>query len=91
MLSLSALPGNSWLALPILAIILIFGPSVWNKSPKAPGPPLARFTNIWMGYRMLLGGFHKENMDLHRKYGMFEHRTPTQFSISRLIADTIAL
>lgn len=64
-----SLPVNGWLALPALALLLLLAPFLTSKNPKAPGPPLARFTTFWMAYRVYRGNFHKENIELHEKYG----------------------
>lgn len=43
----------------------------WRKRPHAPGPFLARFTNIWQATEMIKGHFHTTNIELHQTHGIF--------------------
>ena len=36
-----------------------------------PGPPLARFTKLWLLVQYMKGDFQKTNIELHEKFGMF--------------------
>lgn len=42
----------------------------WKKYPQAPGPFLARFTNLWQGTQMAKGQFEAVNVELHQRHGM---------------------
>lgn len=61
---------TGWPALGVAALYIAWVLVAWLKYPNAPGPLLARFSNIWFAYRMKKGHFEKENIELHRKYGM---------------------
>lgn len=58
-----------WSLLVAISVLVTRWYSRWRKCPAAPGPQLARFTNIWQAYRMIRGDFEKQNVELHRKHG----------------------
>lgn len=59
----------SWPVVVGLALVLLIAYRLWNRGPSAPGPFLARFTDLWLAYRQIKGGFQVENVELHKKYG----------------------
>lgn len=63
-----ALP-KGWTALALAALCFAWLAMSRLKYPSAPGPFVARFSNIWYARKMLQGHFEKENVDLHRKHG----------------------
>ncbi|KAK1985486.1 cytochrome P450 [Colletotrichum cereale] len=56
----------------------------WLRSPlrSAPGPLVARFTDLWYFHRVKQGDFEKLNLQLHRKYGPIVRYGPNRYSIS---------
>lgn len=58
-----------WPALLFVALVLIVASLLRDQNPKAPGPFLARFSNLWQSYRMARGQFHKEVTGMHKTYG----------------------
>jgi hypothetical protein len=45
-----------------------------------PGPPAARFTELWRTRRYALGGWHQDILDLHDKYGPVVRIAPNEIS-----------
>ncbi|KAL1862926.1 hypothetical protein Daus18300_008256 [Diaporthe australafricana] len=78
---LESLPLASWPAVAALAFIVFLASFLWNKNPKAPGPFLARFTDLWLVYRMSKRKMQEENVELHRKYGKIVRLGPNYYSI----------
>lgn len=68
-----------WPALGVVVLYTIWVFTRWLRYPRAPGPLLARFSDLWYAYRNVLGNFEKDNVELHRKYGMYRHR-PGRFA-----------
>lgn len=66
---LEKLPLASWPVLTGLALVVLIASRLWNRGPSAPGPFLARFTDLWLAYRQRVGKFQEENVELHKKYG----------------------
>lgn len=63
-------PASAWPAVAALVIFLAIVPFLRNhKYPRAPGPFLARYSNIWLAKKMAEGSFEKTNIALHRKHG----------------------
>ncbi len=46
-----------------------------------PGPFWARFTRLWYFFRVAQGGFEKDNIALHRRYGPIVRIAPNMYSI----------
>ncbi|KAF3764092.1 putative cytochrome P450 pisatin demethylase [Cryphonectria parasitica EP155] len=59
------------------------------KYPDAPGPLLARFTNMWQTYKMAKGNFHHDNIKMHDEYGKIVRTGPDSYSINDLAAAKI--
>lgn len=59
----------NWPVLAGLALVVLVASRLWNRGPSAPGPFLARFTDLWLAYRQIKGAFQVENVELHKKYG----------------------
>lgn len=59
-------------ALGVLAAVALVA-AIWRafftRLASVPGPFAARFTDLWYAYRIYLGGFEKDNLRLHEKYG----------------------
>ena len=59
-------------ALGVLAGVAL-AVAVWRafftRLASVPGPFVARFTDLWYAYRIYRGGFEKDNLKLHQKYG----------------------
>jgi hypothetical protein len=53
-----------------LALVVAVAKAVFGSLASVPGPFVARFTDLWYGYRVYRGGFEKDNIRLHEKYGM---------------------
>lgn len=56
----------------VLLLAITLGLAIWrifNGLWSVPGPFVARFTDLWYAYRVFRGGFEKDNIELHRKYG----------------------
>lgn len=60
-------------ALGVLAAVALVA-AIWRafftRLASVPGPFAARFTDLWYAYRIYRGGFEKDNLQLHKKYGM---------------------
>ncbi|KAK2589456.1 hypothetical protein QQS21_012867 [Conoideocrella luteorostrata] len=48
---------------------------------SVPGPFWARFTRLWYFRRVYMGGFERDNIDLHRRYGRVVRVAPNMYSI----------
>ena len=61
-----------WTLALIVFARVIFSLYKYYLSPlrDIPGPLLARITNFWYFFKVYKGCFEKENIELHRKYGM---------------------
>jgi hypothetical protein len=59
-------------ALGVLAAVALVA-AIWRafftRLASVPGPFAARFTDLWYAYRLYRGGFEKDNLQLHKKYG----------------------
>ena len=59
----------------LLALALTLAVAIWRaffpRLASVPGPFVARFTDLWYAYRIYRGGFEKDNLRLHQKYGTF--------------------
>lgn len=76
-------------ALGVLAAVVLAA-AIWRafftRLASVPGPVAARFTDLWYAYRIYRGGFEKDNLQLHKKYGMpilicFQRYDPTILSL----------
>lgn len=70
---LLAFPSAGWpvIVLASVAVYILHALFQAWKYPKAPGPFVARFTNLWLFSKMASGSFEKAGVALHRKYGMY--------------------
>jgi hypothetical protein len=48
---------------------------------KVPGPRLAKITELWRTNRYIRGYWHRDILDLHRKYGPVVRISPNEVSI----------
>lgn len=71
---LKELPLASLPVLTGLALVVLLASRLWNRGPSAPGPFLARFSDLWLAYRQNVGKFQEENIELHKKYGIYMPR-----------------
>ncbi|KAI5368108.1 Putative cytochrome P450 [Septoria linicola] len=53
-----------------------------DPSRAVPGPAIARFTRLWYLYRIWLGNWNSDIVQLHRKYGKIFRYAPGQYSFS---------
>lgn len=72
----------------LTALVLIFARCLFiiaksfsSSTRHLPGPFWARFTRLWYFKRVAQGGFERENIALHRKYGPIVRLAPNMFSI----------
>lgn len=79
------LPIGRWTLLGAIALFVALTYARWKKYPTAPGPMIARFTNVWQAYQMNKGNIHKLNIELHQKHGTFVvvHRWAASSSADR--------
>lgn len=61
--------------------LFLIAKSFSSPTRHLPGPFWARFTRLWYFKRVALGGFERENIALHRKYGPIVRLAPNMFSI----------
>lgn len=73
---LEKLPLASWPVVAGLAFVVLLGYRFWASGPSAPGPFLARFTDLWLASRQIKGDFQTENVELHKKYGAQHNIVP---------------
>ena len=61
-----------WTLALIVFARVVFSLYKYYSSPlrDIPGPLLARITSFWYFFKVYRGCFEKENIELHRKYGM---------------------
>jgi len=61
-----------WALASIVFARVVFSLYKYYSSPlrDIPGPLLARITSFWYFFKVYGGRFEKENIELHRKYGM---------------------
>ena len=61
-----------WALASIIFARVVFSLYKYYSSPlrDIPGPLLARITSFWYFFKVYRGCFEKENIELHRKYGM---------------------
>ncbi|KAK2609701.1 hypothetical protein N8I77_003190 [Diaporthe amygdali] len=78
---LETLPLASWPAVAGLAFVVFIVSRLWSKNPSAPGPFLARFTDLWLAYRQSKGKMQTEHVELHQKYGKIVRVGPNYYSI----------
>lgn len=66
----------------ILLRIGYTGFCTWRSPLRSiPGPFTARFTKLWYFWRLWLGNFEQDNINLHRKYGPIIRIAPDMYSI----------
>lgn len=63
-------PASLGLALTA-ALLLMTWRAFFTRVSSVPGPLAARFSDLWYAHRVFRGEFEKDNIELHRKYGMF--------------------
>ena len=51
------------------AVVAAIWRAFFTTLGSVPGPLAARFTDLWYSYRIYRGGFEKDNLLLHQKYG----------------------
>ncbi|KAI0541875.1 cytochrome P450 family protein [Xylaria digitata] len=54
---------------------------VFSPLAAFPGPLAAKFTKIWRAYGMYKGTWHRDIVDLHRKYGPVVRIGPNELSV----------
>ncbi|KAJ2987475.1 hypothetical protein NUW58_g4482 [Xylaria curta] len=54
---------------------------VFSPLAAFPGPLVAKFTKIWRAYGMYKGTWHRDLVDLHRKYGPVVRIGPNELSV----------
>ncbi|KAJ4389959.1 hypothetical protein N0V93_007432 [Gnomoniopsis smithogilvyi] len=80
---LNSVSPTTWLVIPAVgALVYFFIPFLISKNPRAPGPFLARFTNLWQAFKYHEGHFEKINVDLHRKHGNIIRLGPSYYSLN---------
>ena len=55
----------------LFRILFPFLRTLFSPLRSIPGPLAARFTDLWYWWRAHKGGFEWDNIELHRKYGMY--------------------
>jgi hypothetical protein len=58
-------------ALLAVSLLTAFWRAFFPRLASVPGPFVARFTDLWYAYRIYRGGFEKDNLRLHQRYGTF--------------------
>lgn len=53
------------------ALVAALWRTFFSPLASVPGPFLARFTDLWYAYRIYRGHFQRDNLELHKKHGMF--------------------
>ncbi|KAG8157001.1 hypothetical protein KVR01_013223 [Diaporthe batatas] len=74
------IPIASWPVVAGLALVVLLAYRFWASGPRAPGPFLARFTDLWLASRQIKGDFQIENVELHKKYGKIVRLGPNYYS-----------
>ncbi|KAF2970089.1 hypothetical protein GQX73_g3438 [Xylaria multiplex] len=54
---------------------------VFSPLASFPGPLAAKFTKVWRAYGMYKGTWHRDIVDLHRKYGPVVRIGPNELSV----------
>lgn len=60
--------------LVVVGAIRLFYATRTSEFGKLPGPLAARFTRLWLLRRIYLATFHKDNIELHCRYGRWLDR-----------------
>lgn len=55
--------------------------SLTSPLRSVPGPIWTRFSRIWYFYRVYLGRFEHDNIELHKRYGRIVRLAPNMYSI----------
>ncbi|GBE89063.1 Benzoate 4-monooxygenase [Sparassis crispa] len=83
--ALSSLSLTSWLAL-IASLVVLIHVVPWLLDPHGirsyPGPFVAKFSDVWLGWVAPAGHRSEVVHDLHRKHGTFVRIAPNHLSIS---------
>jgi hypothetical protein len=53
----------------VVTLVITIWRAFFTRLASVPGPFVARFTDLWYAYRIYRGGFEKDNLRLHEKYG----------------------
>ncbi|RHZ66779.1 uncharacterized protein CDV56_109393 [Aspergillus thermomutatus] len=83
----AAAEADASLIRPLTAIVLLFlflhalYRAYLHPLRKIPGPGLARFTELWRSSRYFKGKWHRDILQLHRKYGPVVRIAPNEVSI----------
>ncbi|KAE8447538.1 hypothetical protein EG329_010668 [Mollisiaceae sp. DMI_Dod_QoI] len=75
------MPALLLLLLPLLPLIYLIIKALTDPLLSIPGPFLARFTRLWYLWQIYKGGFERENLRLHRRYGSVVRIAPGEFSL----------
>ncbi|ETS84549.1 hypothetical protein PFICI_02574 [Pestalotiopsis fici W106-1] len=71
------------LLLPVVGIIIFnLLRALITPLRSVGGPFLARFTDLWYAWRVRVGRFEFENLELHKKYGTIVRYGPNRFSFN---------
>ncbi|KAH6847213.1 cytochrome P450 [Chaetomium sp. MPI-CAGE-AT-0009] len=75
------------------ALVVVLAAALWRAFfttlASVPGPAIARFTDAWYAYRIYRGGFEKDNLRLHQKYGPVVRYGVNRFSINDPLAANV--
>lgn len=81
-----------WVAASVLVFVIFHALYSIFLHPlrKVPGPRLAKITELWRTNHYFKGYWHRDILDLHRKYGPIVRISPNEVSIvSPELAKTI--
>ncbi|TFL04488.1 cytochrome P450 monooxygenase pc-bph [Pterulicium gracile] len=81
----SSLTPQQWAFTAVGAIALLhIVPYLWdaNRMRKYPGPFLAKFSYLWLGYHSMMGHRSEVVHEMHRQYGSWVRLAPNYLSIA---------
>ncbi|EXJ54841.1 uncharacterized protein A1O5_12907 [Cladophialophora psammophila CBS 110553] len=75
-------PRQIYLLIPVVFLLAVFVyRAVFHPLARIPGPTLAAVTGNWRNYHYFAGTWHKDILDLHRRYGRVVRIAPNEVSV----------
>jgi len=79
--SAGAIVGSLFLTFLISLVGVLFYRRFFHPLARIPGPAIASITGIWRTRRLMLGGWHDDIIDLHKRYGRVVRIAPDEISL----------
>jgi hypothetical protein len=79
--SAGAIVGSLFLTFLISLVGVLFYRRFFHPLARIPGPAIASITGVWRTRRLMLGGWHDDIIDLHKRYGRVVRIAPDEISL----------